>query len=278
MSKIFQGKALKTIIEKINTLEKINTFFFSENLENPKALKNPKKEKIDEILNFIKLKEHLLQKNYKSFHLKIAPNTYYTWTLFERQKFLKAHSIDHLCKTIIMKNTKFEKKLESKFYREFVCVIVQYTKSLNNEKLIKFLKNYQNENCEEIEEEKEYLENKEKTQNNNEVKKQNFTNKNKKNTKSTNKNKKKASRKMFNFRLASETDNLRLSGFRHNAVTPFMLNEDLLVVVTSCLKDLEGGYFWLGGGHENTKLRVGYQEFFAKSEYDVLEANIHCEK
>ena len=236
---IFQGKKLNTIIERINTLPKINKYFFqkTQNPSNPQNPENVKKEKLDEILNILKLKQHLLSQKYTSFHIKLAPNTYYTWTLTQRQNFLQAHSLDHLCKTIILKNTKFENSLKSKFYQKFICVIIQYTKSLNNEKLIKTLKKYQNENCEQ-----------------------------------------KTSRKMYNFRLASEIENFEVSGFRHNAVMPFLLKKNVLVVMTGRLEGLEGGYFWLGGGHENVKLRVGYQEFLEKSEYDVLVRDIHSEK
>ena len=71
--------------------------------------------------------------------------------------------------------------MESEFYKKYVCVIVQYTTSLNNEKLIKVLKAFQNDNCEA-----------------------------------------KAPRKGFHFRLANEDESNALSGYRHNAVTPFM--------------------------------------------------------
>ena len=74
--------------------------------------------------------------------------------------------------------------LDSPFYEQFVCVIVQYSTSLNNEKLIKILKNYQNQNCEN-----------------------------------------KTPRKGFNFRLAKENQSAELSGYRHNAVTPFLLKK-----------------------------------------------------
>jgi len=76
-------------------------------------------------------------------------------------------------------------ELESPFYHKYVCVIIQYSTSLNNEKLIKVLKNYQNSNCEQ-----------------------------------------KAPRKGFHYRLADEEEALKLSGYRHNAVTPFMLTQE----------------------------------------------------
>lgn len=106
-------------------------------------------------------------------------------------------------------------ELESPFYRRFVCVIVQYTTSLNNEKLIKVLKAYQNDNCVE-----------------------------------------KAPRKGFHFRLANEEESAKLSGYRHNAVTPFMFRTPMTFVVSDRIGTLEPRYFWLGGGHENLKLRL----------------------
>ena len=46
-----------------------------------------------------------------------------------------------------MENKKFEESKKSKFYHQFICAIVQYTEELNNEKLIKILKAFQNDNC-----------------------------------------------------------------------------------------------------------------------------------
>ena len=53
--------------------------FYQQNFENDEDKKL--QEQLDEILNYIKLKEFLMDKNYQSFHLKIAPNTYYSWSL-----------------------------------------------------------------------------------------------------------------------------------------------------------------------------------------------------
>ena len=83
-----------------------------------------------------------MSQHYYSFHLKIADSTYYNWTLGERKEFLQTHSEDHLCKTIVLKNKKFSPEFKNEFYEEFICVIIQYTSSLNNEKLIKVMKNY----------------------------------------------------------------------------------------------------------------------------------------
>ena len=84
-----------------------------------------------------------------------------------------------------MENKKYDSANKSKFYHQFICVIVQYTAELNNEKLIKLLKAYQNDNC-------EY----------------------------------KVSRKGFHYRLAKDETSNRLTGYRFNSVTPFMLVEE----------------------------------------------------
>ncbi len=226
MLNIFQGRKTKSIIEKLGCLDEINKFF---NSKTDSQTDQKLQEQLDEIMNFLKLKEHLIDRGYQSFHIKIADNTYYNWTLEQRAKFLKAHSTDYLCKTIVMKNKKFKEEMQSEFYHQFVCVVVQYNSSLNNEKLIKVLKKYQNENCEEN-----------------------------------------VSRKGFHYRLADEEENLRLSGYRHNAVTPFMLLENMPIIVSKEISELSPKYFWLGGGHENTKLRLSFKEFQEKSEHKVL--------
>lgn len=42
----------------------------------------------------------------------------------------------------------------------------------------------------------------------------------------------KISRKYFHYRLASEEENEEISGYRHNSVTPFMLNKSIPIVVS----------------------------------------------
>lgn len=113
-----------------------------------------------------------------------------------------------------MENKKFKEEQASQFYHQFICVIVQYNDELNNEKLIKIMKSFQNERCDD-----------------------------------------KVSRKGFHYRLAKDEKSYELSGYRHNSVTPFLLNQSLPIVISKKVAELSEGYFWLGGGHENTKLR-----------------------
>jgi hypothetical protein len=69
---IFQGKPTDSYIERIVDVSKLNEYFFSEN-----ALNKDLKERLDENINFIKIEEHLIRKNYKSFALKMADSQYY---------------------------------------------------------------------------------------------------------------------------------------------------------------------------------------------------------
>lgn len=63
----------------------------------------------------------------------------------------------------------------------------------------------------------------------------------------------------FNFRIATEEDNRRISGYEHNSVTPFGLLEDVPIVVASPLRDLQ--FFWMGGGHVHLKLGMAFSDF-----------------
>ena len=62
----------------------------------------------------------------------------------------------------------------------------------------------------------------------------------------------------FDFVLAAEADSDRLSGFTHNAVTPYGMacGGDVPVVVSQAVMDLAPGYLWLGGGAVDVKLRL----------------------
>ena len=74
----------------------------------------------------------------------------------------------------------------------------------------------------------------------------------------------------FDFRVASSDDNDRLTGYKHNSVTPFaLLSSDIPIVLTKQVVDLK--YFWLGGGHVDLKLRVAASEFIQKMQPIVAD-------
>lgn len=72
---IIQGKRINSLVEKLATTQSIQALYTSENTSE-KA-----REKLDELINFVQLKHHLLARGYVSFHIKIADNTYYQWSL-----------------------------------------------------------------------------------------------------------------------------------------------------------------------------------------------------
>ena len=78
--------------------------------------------------------------------------------------------------------------------------------------------------------------------------------------------------KAFNFRVADEKDNDRLSGFKHNAVTPFGFAEGRVPVVLSEAAS-KMGFIWMGGGHEAFKLGVPVDAFLACFKPWVLDCS-----
>ncbi|PKI41575.1 hypothetical protein CRG98_038086 [Punica granatum] len=78
----------------------------------------------------------------RDFCFKRVPGDYYDRTFEERRDLLGAHSIDHLCKSIVMVNTQAPANItdcsdrnNSKYY----VVVVQYTARLNAESLKNYL-------------------------------------------------------------------------------------------------------------------------------------------
>ena len=81
-----------------------------------------------------------------------------------------------------------------------------------------------------------------------------------------------AAAKTFNFRVADEADNDVLSGFKHNAVTPFGFSESRVPVVLSDAAS-KMGFIWMGGGHEAFKLGVPVDAFLACFKPWVLDCS-----
>ncbi|XP_078440572.1 ybaK/aminoacyl-tRNA synthetase-associated domain-containing protein [Wolffia australiana] len=80
----------------------------------------------------------------RDFEFKRVPEDYYRRTLEYRMECLNAHSIDHLCKSIVMINTQApahitdcSDRLNSKYY----VVVIQYTAKLNAENIKNYLSN-----------------------------------------------------------------------------------------------------------------------------------------
>jgi prolyl-tRNA editing enzyme YbaK/EbsC (Cys-tRNA(Pro) deacylase) len=66
----------------------------------------------------------------------------------------------------------------------------------------------------------------------------------------------------YDWRVASSEDNDRLTGYQHNSVTPFGLQDphsEVTIVLTETVIPL--GFFWMGGGHVHLKLGVATSDF-----------------
>jgi len=77
----------------------------------------------------------------------------------------------------------------------------------------------------------------------------------------------------FDWRVADPEDNDRITGYKFNSVTPFGLNEDIPVILSSVLVSL--GYFWMGGGHVHLKLGLAVSDFVGKvKNVKVMEVSV----
>ena len=63
----------------------------------------------------------------------------------------------------------------------------------------------------------------------------------------------------YDFRIASPEDNDRITGYKHNSVTPFGMKENVRMVLTENVVKLK--FFWMGGGHVHLKLGMATSEF-----------------
>ena len=116
--RLVQGKPAGTLIERIlkNHSQAFIDLINSETPENKRLI-------INQIM-LMKMKEFFLKNKFEGFFLKIAPSTYYDWSLEERAEFLQAPSIKHLCKTMIMNNRNFQKekgKERTEFRKQVLC-------------------------------------------------------------------------------------------------------------------------------------------------------------
>jgi len=77
----------------------------------------------------------------------------------------------------------------------------------------------------------------------------------------------------FDLHLASEEDNASLTGYSHNAVTPFGLLENVPIILAKAIvtnRDMTQ-FMWMGGGHIHLKIGVAVNEFINFHEPMVLD-------
>lgn len=150
-----------------------------------------------------------------------CPPDYYQQPLEFRQSCLQAHSTNHLCKTIIMQNTRIDQPLPGTHLTDvsngkYYMVLVQYAARLNAEKLRNIVKKHTNG---------------------------------------------KLSKKMINVRLVAEEISDELSGFGHNSVTPVGIKTRLPIIMSHRIAALVPDFFWLGAGEVDLKVGMSAGEF-----------------
>jgi prolyl-tRNA editing enzyme YbaK/EbsC (Cys-tRNA(Pro) deacylase) len=77
----------------------------------------------------------------------------------------------------------------------------------------------------------------------------------------------------FDFRVTSEEDNARLTGYSHNAVTPFGLLEDVPIVFSKKITGTPtmNPFCWMGGGHVHCKVGMAVNDFIKAQNPFVMD-------
>lgn len=152
-----------------------------------------------------------------------CPDDYYDWTLEKRRRYLGAPTTQHLTKSIVMQNTRYEGVHggSDPLRAKYICVVVQYDRMLDSDLLTKVMQSV--------------------------FKKANGENGNVPGIKN------------FNFRLAE--DCVGISGYTPNGVTPLGLKTPMPIVIDERITQLIPDAFWLGGGEVSLKWRVKLDEF-----------------
>jgi len=164
----------------------------------------------------------MLADELKSFKFVRAPPEYYSQSLEFRMRIVGAASVNHLCKSIVMQNTRAPEDLtdcSDPFYSKYYMVFVQYTAKLHAEKLHTFVRSL------------------------------------------AAKTGKSLSKKQVNMRLVPEEVNTALTGFEHNAVAPVGCAVKIPMIVSHRIASLQPEFFWLGGGEVDLKLGLSWSEF-----------------
>lgn len=117
-----QGRPLETMIESWKGLEafykiykeaepriypkKVEKFEEANPLLTDESTDERKIQKIDECLNFLKFSQFLNDKGYKTHFILRTPPEFFSWDLPKRRIKLKAASVRHFNKCILMENKK----------------------------------------------------------------------------------------------------------------------------------------------------------------------------
>ena len=199
-----------------------------------------------------RLTECCAERSITRFRFQRVRPDYYDLSLEERQALLGLPSIVHLCKSVVMVNSRWEAADSAgRLYAanpQFVIVIVSYAEKLHKEKLAKAMWEthvaataaLNDPACASLAKPTEWdtL------------------------AAGTDPSRVPLSKKSFNLRLAEESAAIALTGFEHNGMTPIGLKQSgLPMLFASSLLGLQGGSLALGGGEVDVKWRVSIPQF-----------------
>ncbi|KAI9219460.1 hypothetical protein BC828DRAFT_386128 [Blastocladiella britannica] len=162
------------------------------------------------------------------FRLYHVEPDYYAWSLARRMARLHAPTRDHLCKTLVMQNTRHSATAASAAqgdpkvtYAKYYMVVVQYTRKLNAQRLLNYARDLAGG---------------------------------------------KIGKQHFNFRLVDPETSLELTGFDTGGVTPFGVTTEMpIILAAEVATKLDPGVMWLGAGHVDWKIAVPVREFVKQS-------------
>ena len=167
-------------------------------------------------INVQRVQKDLHRRKVFIFRMKQVPANYYSLTLDGRREILGASSVSQLCKTIVLENIMWDER--------------DATGPLDatNPRYLAVVVQYEAKiNTEALARE---------LYNNLQAEG------------------KQISRKKFKFQLAPESVSETLTGFIHNAVTPFGMRSQVPIVVCQGVLDCKESFIWLGGGEVDMKL------------------------
>lgn len=165
---------------------------------------------------------------------KWVPEDYYSYPLSKRQQSLNAESTYQLCKSMLMENKAFDPNLQSSKD--------DHTYSQFYLILVQYEAAINNKKlCSEVRGLRELAN--------------------------------RLDPSKFDFRVASEEDNARLTGFSHNAVTPFGMKANVPIILSKGIVNCRDmpQFIWMGGGHVHCKIGVSVHDFISSMSPFVLD-------
>lgn len=164
----------------------------------------------------------VIQHSIYSSVFKWVPENYYTLALSQRKEILGAHSTWQLCKSMLLENKAYDQALSA----EDGSYSRFYLIVLQYETTISTKKLVSEVRALKQPVTKRYDTNK------------------------------------FDFRLASSEDNDRLTGYTHNAVSPFgLLDTKAVTIILSKSITESAKFIWMGGGHVHCKIGMATSDF-----------------